>query len=245
MPSSHSLREPVSPCVRAPCVCTYEKLRAAARPAVAAVLLALTSIAPATLKQSLPTHATPAALEQPPSPTQYIRDKIEAIFAENEHPQILKTPHVLRPGRKKPFRPKTKVVPPPLSEWEIRDIVVEESNKVGFDEDLALALGKTESGFDPDALSGKGAKGVMQLMPDKAEELGVENPLDARQNIRGGIEHFKYLIKKYGSKKKALIAYNCGEGALQKYLRTGKLPKGAADYLRKFLEAEADIRLNS
>ncbi|MFA6458467.1 MAG: lytic transglycosylase domain-containing protein [Patescibacteria group bacterium] len=181
------------------------------------------------------THATPAALEQPPSRS--FRAEVQAVFAEN------KTPKIIRPERKKPI-PKTKVVEP-ISESAIIKMIFKASKKEDINPCLALTVAKIESGFDPNAKSGKGAIGVMQLMPDKAEELGVENPRDAKQNIEGGVQHLADLVEKYGSRKNALIAYNCGEGALQKYLRTNKLPKGAADYLKRFQIAKAELESKS
>jgi soluble lytic murein transglycosylase-like protein len=76
---------------------------------------------------------------------------------------------------------------------------------------------KTESNFDPYAVSKKGAIGLMQLMPGKAKDLSVKNSFDPKQNLDGGIRHVSYLLKKYeGDVKLALAAYNAGENAVKK-----------------------------
>lgn len=97
---------------------------------------------------------------------------------------------------------------------EIEKIVEEIALSNGIDPLLASALAFHESGYDPMAVSRKGARGVMQLMPETAAELGVKNPYDPRQNIRGGIRYLSKLIRKYGDNdlETALAAYNYGQG---------------------------------
>jgi soluble lytic murein transglycosylase-like protein len=73
------------------------------------------------------------------------------------------------------------------------------------------AIIEQESGFRPCAISPKGAKGLMQLMPDTAQDLGVQDPFDPRQNIEAGARYFKQLMTRYnGDLQKALGAYNAG-----------------------------------
>ncbi|MGE5858226.1 MAG: lytic transglycosylase domain-containing protein [Solirubrobacterales bacterium] len=80
---------------------------------------------------------------------------------------------------------------------------------------LVEAVVATESGFDPAAVSPKGAGGLMQLMPRTASALGVVDRFDPRENIRGGVRHLRYLLERYqGSAALALAAYNAGEGAV-------------------------------
>ena len=76
---------------------------------------------------------------------------------------------------------------------------------------LLRAIIEQESGFRPCAISSKGAKGLMQLMPDTAQDLGVQDPFDPRQSIEAGAKYFKQLMTKFdGDLSKALAAYNSG-----------------------------------
>lgn len=87
-----------------------------------------------------------------------------------------------------------------------------------IDPAFVRAIIHAESHFDPKAKSKQGAQGLMQLMPDTAKDLGVKQPLNAKQNIYGGVKHLARLLKKYrGDNKLAAAAYNAGEGAVKKY----------------------------
>jgi soluble lytic murein transglycosylase len=82
---------------------------------------------------------------------------------------------------------------------------------------LAKAVMKAESAFDPRALSSKGAIGLMQLMPETAQRLGVANPWDPAENIEGGVKYLSTLVRQFGSVELAAAAYNAGENAVIKY----------------------------
>ncbi|MGR3823100.1 MAG: lytic transglycosylase domain-containing protein [Salipiger marinus] len=86
----------------------------------------------------------------------------------------------------------------------------------GVPEDLFLRLVQQESGFNPGALSHKGAIGLAQLMPFTAQRLGVD-PHDPEQNLEGGARYLKQQFQKFGTWRLALAAYNAGPGAVEKH----------------------------
>ncbi len=96
--------------------------------------------------------------------------------------------------------------------------IVQAAGETGLDPDLIRAVILTESGGNPRAVSPKNAKGLMQLMDSTAAELGVENPLDPEQNIRGGARYLAQLLNRFqGDFQKALAAYNAGPNNVEKY----------------------------
>ena len=82
---------------------------------------------------------------------------------------------------------------------------------------LVLAVIEVESRFNAQALSPKGAQGLMQLMPATAKRYGVRNPFNPEENLRGGIRYLKDLLARFPSLELALAAYNAGENAVAKY----------------------------
>lgn len=102
------------------------------------------------------------------------------------------------------------------------DVYSEEINKAaadyGVDAALLRAVIHAESAFNPNALSNKGAQGLMQLMPGTASDLNVNNPFDPEENIRGGAQYLAMLLKNFnGDMKLATAAYNAGEANVRKY----------------------------
>jgi soluble lytic murein transglycosylase-like protein len=100
----------------------------------------------------------------------------------------------------------------------IESLVWQLAPQYGLDPNLVVAVIATESGFRADAVSPKGATGLMQLIPDTARRFGVENSYDPEQNLRGGMSYLRWLLSHFrGDIKFALAAYNAGERAVERY----------------------------
>jgi soluble lytic murein transglycosylase-like protein len=113
-------------------------------------------------------------------------------------------------------------------------LIQEHATRRALRPELVRAVIQVESGFNPRALSPKGAMGLMQLMPATARSLGVNNPWDPAQNIRGGTDYLRRLLDEYdGNEELALAAYNAGSGAVAKYGRRIPPYRETRDYVRK------------
>ena len=112
----------------------------------------------------------------------------------------------------------------------------------GVPADLAHALIQVESNYQADAVSPKGAMGLMQLMPATARLYAVDNPFDPEQNVSAGLQHLKGLLDRYENKtSSALAAYNAGEGAVAKY---GGIPpyRETQDYVRRIMSLVKNVK---
>jgi transglycosylase-like protein with SLT domain len=116
--------------------------------------------------------------------------------------------------------------------------IQEISRRFGVSPTLVRAIVRAESGFDPAAVSAKGAGGLMQLMPQTASALGVADRFDPRENITGGVRHLRYLLDRYrGSVPLALAAYNAGERPVDAHRGIPPYPETQQYVRRVMLEA--------
>ena len=112
------------------------------------------------------------------------------------------------------------------AQWRTRaaaysGLIEEAARRAEVSPALLRAVIAVESAFDPQALSPKGAQGLMQLLPDTARRYGVRKPFDPRDNLRGGATYIKDLLKRYGNDLElVLAAYNAGEDAVDRHGRT-------------------------
>jgi len=115
-------------------------------------------------------------------------------------------------------------------------LIEEASSRTGLPEALISAVIETESGYRPDAVSSAGAQGLMQLMPGTARSLGVDDPLDPRENVLGGSEYLRKQLSRFGSVEKALAAYNAGPRAVEQF---GGIPpfRETQNYVRRVLQS--------
>jgi soluble lytic murein transglycosylase-like protein len=107
---------------------------------------------------------------------------------------------------------------PPAAALDMKLVVATASDKHLVDADLIDSVIRAESGFNPKAVSPKGARGLMQLMPGTAAKLGVRDPFDAQANVDGGTRYLRELLALYNNDlAKALAAYNAGPHRVEQY----------------------------
>ena len=115
-------------------------------------------------------------------------------------------------------------------------IIIRVADRYKVDPALVKAIIMAESGYDPQAVSKKGARGLMQLMPRTAEALGVEDIFDPEHNINGGVRYFKQLLRQFdGDVNLALAAYNAGSRRVKEYQGIPPI-KATRYYIKKVLE---------
>jgi soluble lytic murein transglycosylase-like protein len=112
------------------------------------------------------------------------------------------------------------------------NVIRKAAQKFGIEVNLIKAIIKAESSFDPDAVSESGAQGLMQLMPDTANDMAVGDPFNPEENIFGGTRYLSLLLKRFKQDKKlAIAAYNVGATTVTKHNAVPPVPE-----TRRFVE---------
>ena len=106
----------------------------------------------------------------------------------------------------------------PLFHTPYDSLIEAEAKLQNVDASLVSALIRAESNYEPRAISRKGARGLMQLMPATARRLSIAYPLDPKWNVRGGVKYLRELADRFGNRPElVLAAYNAGENAVDSY----------------------------
>lgn len=123
---------------------------------------------------------------------------------------------------------------PDKSRDEIMRVVKRMSRRHGVDSNLVAAVIEVESNFEPDAVSHKGAQGLMQIMPATGKDLGLKKPFDMEDNIEAGVKYLKEQLRRFGDNALALAAYNAGPKQVERYDGVPPFPE-TRQYVQKVL----------
>ena len=138
----------------------------------------------------------------------------------------------------RPLRPVLSTLRPcdPISPDSFDPQIRAEANRQGVAPELLRAVISAESAFVPCAVSEKGAMGLMQLMPGTAAAMGVSDPMDPDDNLRGGVRYLGQLLERYGGDLRlALGAYNAGPALVDKFGDIPPIPE-TQNYVREILK---------
>jgi soluble lytic murein transglycosylase-like protein len=157
----------------------------------------------------------------------------------------LQSVHTTQPSAVLPSLPAPRALRPILSTLRACDAISPgsfdpqikaEADRQGVAPELLRAVISAESAFVPCAVSDKGAMGLMQLMPATAQAMGVTDPMDPGDNLRGGVRYLGQLLERYGGDLSlALSAYNAGPGLVDKYGGIPPIPE-TQNYVREILK---------
>ena len=141
--------------------------------------------------------------------------EIPSAQIEGFEPRQTAVPPTVPAETSVPEKPASGLLPIPDP---ITNVIASVASRYRIDPDFVASVAMAESGFNPAAVSPKGARGLMQLMPQTAASLGVENVLDPTANVEGGTKYLRQLLDQYqGDAVKALAAYNAGPGRVEQY----------------------------
>jgi len=183
-------------------------------------------------------------------------EKEEALKGELRHRLFLGLMNALEgerpaappiPWRLSPYTPtntqasNNRQADPPAAPADLEDLIQRASRRYGVDADLIRGVMKVESNFNPRATSPKGAMGLMQLMPQTARDLGVQDPYDPEENVMAGTRYLRHLLDRCGGDvEKALAAYNWGIGNVERGL--APMPRETRDYVERVVALAAPRR---
>ena len=198
----------------------------------AIVLLAALTIMPTALSLSTPASADIYRFEEPDGTLHFTdapTDKRFKVFMRD-----IKKDRKLRTAFKLPGYARNPA--------GFEPIIASCAREFGVDSALVKAVIHAESGYNPNAVSAKGAQGLMQLMPKTAQGLKVADSLNPSDNIRGGVRYLRFLLDTFkGNESLALAAYNSGMGSVAKY---GGIPpyRETQTYVAKVLSYKNNYR---
>jgi hypothetical protein len=158
-------------------------------------------------------------------------DRIERILDDEVVPEAAVPPLAATLAYDLSFRADRK----PLFHTAFDRLIETESKRQNVDASLVSALIRAESNYEPRAVSRKGARGLMQLMPATARRLSVSYPLDPTSNVRGGVKYLRQLADRFDQRPDlVLAAYNAGEEAVESY--AGVPPyRETVEYVKRIL----------
>lgn len=186
---------------------------------------------PEALRSLFPGHAAPAE-----NPRHERLIDVMDVYSLSPHAARLALPRMMTPQFALAIRQGRTSLPPP-AEWNT--IISGAAQAYGLPEALVAAVIHTESNFQPNVVSPKGAQGLMQLMPDTRRDLerdlGPIDPFDPKANVMAGCAYLRLQLNRFNSPELALAAYNAGPGAVLRY--GGVPPFGETQaFVRRVLE---------
>jgi hypothetical protein len=200
---------------------------------------------------------TAAAVAQTPTPYQVDNfDFAGAVTVQVPAPITPKRARKLTSSRNLIYSPSTTQLTQPTSlnfsnglegfttgDQDVDGLIVEAGKRNSVDPLLLYSIMHQESTFKRTAISPKGARGLMQLMPGTAARFGVKNIFDPKQNIEGGARYMRFLLDTFdGDVPLALAGYNAGEGAVMKYGYSIPPYSETIEYVRRISKRYSLIR---
>lgn len=133
---------------------------------------------------------------------------------------------------------------PGLDREKIIQLAKKHGQRYGIDASLVQAVIEVESGYKVNAVSSAGAEGLMQIMPQTQQELGLEDSFDPDANVHAGVRYLKKMLDRFGSLHLALAAYNAGPGRVDKYQGIPPFPETQA-YVKNVMARYRRIKTGS